>query len=414
MPRALVLYHFFHPDDVVSSRHFSDMAAGLAERGWQVMARPCNRSCRNESHKYTPSDTARNVRIERIWRPRFQQAQFLGRLLNAIWMLGAWSLATFRMNPPDLLVVGTDPILTVFVAIPWKLIRPRTKIVHWCFDLYPEAAIADGRLPGTGALPAIVRTFLRTAYGCCDLIVDIGPCMRNLLARYGSAARVLTITPWALSEPAVELRPDTLERNALFGDVKLALMYSGNFGRAHSFEEVLAVARAVRKESIGFAFSVRGNRTDELHSAVSKEDRNIRFVPFADEQRLEARLSAADIHIVTLRHEWTGSVVPSKFFGALAAGRPVLFVGSQNSSLARWIKIHRVGWLLDGSNQAEIVAELLRLAESPEELRALFAHCHRVYEQHFSRTYLMDRLELELRNLINAQITVPAHSKEAA
>jgi colanic acid biosynthesis glycosyl transferase WcaI len=414
MPRALVLYHFFHPDDVVSSRHFSDMAAGLAERGWQVIARPSNRSCRDESRNYMRSETARNIRIERVWRPRFRQARALGRLLNAVWMLAAWSLATFRTNAPDLLVVGTDPILSVFVAIPWKLIRPRTKIVHWCFDLYPEAAIADGKLAGSGALAALLRTLFRTAYGRCDAIVDIGPCMRKLLAGYGSAARLFTITPWALSEPGVELRPDTLERNAIFGDAKLTLMYSGNFGRAHSFEEILALSRAVRKESIAFAFSVRGNRTAELQASVSEEDRNISFVPFAEEQCLEARLSAADIHIVTLRQEWTGSVVPSKFFGALAAGRPVLFVGSQDSSVARWIETHRVGWVLDRSNQSETVAELRRLAENPEELPALFAHCHRVYQEHFSRTHVLDRLERELRNLIDAQSTLPAHAKEAA
>jgi colanic acid biosynthesis glycosyl transferase WcaI len=416
MPRALVLYHFFHPDDVVSSRHFSDMAAGLAEHGWQVIARPSNRSCRNESRKYMRSEAARQVCIRRIWRPCFRQTRPVGRLLNAIWMLTAWSLATLLMNPPELVLVGTDPILSVFVAIPWKLIRPRTKIVHWCFDLYPEAAIADGKFPGNGAVATILRRVLRAAYGRCDAIVDIGPCMRKLLATYGSAARVLTITPWALTEPAVELRPDTLERNAVFGHVKLALMYSGNFGRAHSFGEVLALARGVREQSIGFAFSVRGNRIHELQSSVSEEDRNIKFVPFADEQRLEARLSAADIHIVTLRHEWTGCVVPSKFFGALAAGRPVLFVGSQDSSVARWIKRHRIGWVLERSNQSETIAELRRLAEHPEEVAALFAHCHRVYQQHFSRSHLLDRLERELRSLIRAQGTVldAAHAEEAA
>jgi hypothetical protein len=36
--------------------------------------------------------------------------------------------------------------------------------------------------------------------------------------------------------------------------------------------------------------------------------------------RLAARLSAADVHNISLREDWTATVIPSKFFGALAIG----------------------------------------------------------------------------------------------
>jgi glycosyltransferase involved in cell wall biosynthesis len=317
-------------------------------------------------------------------------------------MIVAWSVSAFRMPAIDLVIVGTDPIFSVLIAIPWKVIRPRTKIVHWCFDLYPEAAIADRKLRGSGSIATILNRLVRSAYSRCDVILDIGPCMRNLLARYASSARPLTVTPWALTEPGRELCTDTLERKAVFGDVALALMYSGNFGRAHSYEEVISLARALREKSIRFAFSVRGNRKDELRRFVSEEDTNVTFVPFAEEDRLDARLSAADIHVVTLRNAWTGSVVPSKFFGALAAGRPVLFVGSDHSSIAGWIKTHQVGWVLEPSNQSEIVAQLNHLSQHPDELAGLFAHCHRVYHQHFSKSRVIDLLEGEMRDLITA------------
>src|SRR5439155_12521003 len=112
----------------------------------------------------------------------------------------------------------------------------------------------------------------------------------------------------------------------VFGDAALGLMYSGNLGRAHSYREILHLAQALQDKPIRFAFSIRGNKAEELRAAVSEKDTNVRFVPFAEEEQLESRLSTADIHIVSLREEWTGCVVPSKFFGALAAGRPVLFV----------------------------------------------------------------------------------------
>lgn len=399
MPQALIFYHFFHPDDVVSARHFSDLAEGLVKRGWDVLARPCNRGCRDESRDYQRSEVARSIVIHRIWRPRLPQSRAIGRFLNAFWMHIAWSFSAVRGKAPNVLIIGTDPVFSVLVAITWKALRPSTKIVHWCFDLYPEAAIADGTLRSYGILNGALHSLLSYAYSCCDVLVDIGPCMRDLLSTYQSSARALTITPWALAEPSSVLRIDLSERKAIFGTAVLGLMYSGNFGRAHSHQELLELARALRNQSIEFAFSVRGNRTDELQKAVSEHDENVRFIPFAEESRLEARLSAADIHIVSLREEWTGTVVPSKFFGALAIGRPVLFVGSPRSSLALWIRKYRVGWVLHRDNLREVASELSRLADDPQTLPKLFARCHAVYREHFSRNKVIDRLEEELSTI---------------
>jgi len=178
MPRALIFYHYFFPDDVVSATHISELAQGLVRRGWDVTAMPSNRGCRDETNKYPRSDQWMGVRIRRIWRPPIPQASSLGRLVNALWMITRWSLAALSPNPPDVIIIGTDPVLSVLVARFWKLIRPKTRIVHWCFDLYPEAAIADGVIKEGGVFHRLLRWLLRPAYRACDLIADIGICMR--------------------------------------------------------------------------------------------------------------------------------------------------------------------------------------------------------------------------------------------
>ncbi|MFO7974547.1 MAG: hypothetical protein R6V12_07930 [Candidatus Hydrogenedentota bacterium] len=52
--RVLVIYHFFYPDDVVSARHLSDLAAGLVQRGWEVTALTSNRFCREPTRRIKP------------------------------------------------------------------------------------------------------------------------------------------------------------------------------------------------------------------------------------------------------------------------------------------------------------------------------------------------------------------------
>jgi glycosyltransferase involved in cell wall biosynthesis len=158
---------------------------------------------------------------------------------------------------------------------------------------------------------------------------------------------------------------------------------------------------------------VRGNRETELRQAITTEDANIGFVPFASADHLAGRLAAADVHIVSLRPEWTGTVIPSKFFGALAIGRPVIFFGDHNSSIAEWIRRYQVGWVWQPGKTAAIAAELRQLAQDETEMRALRERCHRVYHERFSREVILNTWDSCLRDLIGIQAVeelVPAET----
>lgn len=416
-PHVNLLYHFLHPDDVVSARQFSDLAEGLAKRGWEVTARPANRLCHAAAAAPRLASRERwcGVDIRRVWRPAFRQASHLGRLANSLWMLAAWTWAAAfgRRRPHDVVIVGTDPAFGVLAALPWRLFRPRATIVHWCFDLYPDAAVAEGMLKREALGVRLVERLMAAAYRRCEFIADLGPCMARRLARTAPGVRCLTITPWALIEPDPPPAPDPATRRELFGDAKLGLLYSGSFGRAHSHAEFLELARLLRDHpgesdvsdgSVAFCFAGRGNRADELREAVTPTDVNVRFAGFVPEPELAQRLTACDLHLVSLRPDWTGTVVPSKFFGALAAGRGVVFAGSPESSIAQWIGEHRVGWVLTPESLAAVAADLRALAADPAALQALRERCHRVYHEHFSKNRMLQRWDAELRRVIGVDL----------
>jgi glycosyltransferase involved in cell wall biosynthesis len=185
----------------------------------------------------------------------------------------------------------------------------------------------------------------------------------------------------------------------------MGLLYSGSFGRAHAFERTLSLARRLRGAGVAFGFSVRGNAESKLRAAVTGVDANIGFHSFVADEQLDGRLGAADIHIVTLRDEWTGAVVPSKFFGALAAGRPVLFEGSPDCAIAQWIMKYKVGWVLTAESEERIAAELSSLCEQPPRLEELSKRAHEVYVSNFSRKSVLDGWHRELSVLCSADPT---------
>ena len=189
-----------------------------------------------------------------------------------------------------MIVVGTDPPLSILTAWTVRLLRPRARFAHWCFDVFPEAAVADGMLAADSFLESLLKKLARVAYRQVDLIADLGECMRNRLEGYGHAASKETLVPWALAEPQTLTAPDPAIRSTLFGDAALGFLYSGNFGRAHAHDRFFELARILRADNIAFAFGMSGNRADRVRESVRPSDTNIRMVGFASEAELEARL----------------------------------------------------------------------------------------------------------------------------
>ncbi|HVR02291.1 MAG TPA: glycosyltransferase, partial [Polyangia bacterium] len=244
-PRLLVLYHFFHPDQVVSARILSDFAAEQARRGWDVTALTCNRAHGDDGARFAPEETWNDVRIRRVFRPAWSQKRPLPRLGNSAWLLSAWFVESMKLGAFGAIVVGSDPSFAASIAIPLRAARPRTSIIHWCLDVFPDAGEAEWT-GATRLLSPPARALMSAAYRCCDVVVDLGPCMRERLERYGGSPRRDTFTPWALVEPERAAEPDPSVRRELFGDAKVGLLYAGSMSRSHDFEGLLELARACR------------------------------------------------------------------------------------------------------------------------------------------------------------------------
>jgi colanic acid biosynthesis glycosyl transferase WcaI len=410
VPRLLLAYHFFHPDDVISARMFTDLAVEQARRGWEVHVLTSNRLWR-DPHADLPAEELWNgVHIHRIFRPPWDQARPVQRLANSGWMTAAWAARTLALGRFDAMVVGSDPAFAALVALGWRAAQPHAALAHWCFDVYPEAIAAEGASRAATALGPAAQRLMGMAYRRFDAIVDIGPRMRERLAAYGSNVRHETLCPWALAEAAHPAPVDAAARAALFPRARLALLYSGTMGRAHAFEPFLRLARACRARSgdaVSIAFAARGNRADELRRSVTPQDSNVVLAPFADEATLAARLAAADMHLISLRPEWGGLVVPSKFFASLAIGRPVVFAGPADSEIARWVDEHDLGIQIREdatADEIEGIADRLHgLVDNPSALAGWRARALAVYEREWSKRVTCERWDRLLRELVAAR-----------
>ena len=406
MPTILILYHFFCPDDVVSARLFTKFAQELASRGWEVFVLTSNRLCRYPDKKVVgKTQWWKGIFITRVNRPAWSQANYNLRFFNSIWIMVGWARAVFRLPVVDAIVIGTDPYFSALLFPVFRFLKRGKILVHWCYDLYPEVIIAKGAKGIIKWFAEKMFLLMGYAYRSVDIMVDIGECMRKRLDLYGHRARRCTLVPWALVEPEQIKPPDAETRLELFGEAELALLYSGNMGVANDFALLLKLARRLnqKKPRIILCFACRGNREQELVDSVKGDDTNIRFAPFAEEADLEKRLCSADIHLLSLGNEWEGIVVPSKFFGSMAVGRPVIYAGPSGSAIAGWIREFDIGLILTEKNIEETAEEILELAKNLDKLHVWQKNAYQAYQKYFSKQIVMNQWDQLLREGISSR-----------
>jgi glycosyltransferase involved in cell wall biosynthesis len=147
-------------------------------------------------------------------------------------------------------------------------------------------------------------------------------------------------------------------------------MYSGNAGLAHRFDEVLQAMHTLQNHpELFFLFIGAGPRRKEIEDFAARHNiENFRYLDYLPREQLRYSLSAASVHLLTLRDDMAGIAVPGKLYGIMAAGRPVAMVGPEASEPAQTILQEEVGFVVDPGRQgraatARLVEGLLRLCE---------------------------------------------------
>ena len=169
--------------------------------------------------------------------------------------------------------------------------------------------------------------------------------------------------------------------------------YSGNFGRAHSFNELLEAMMLLKtRKEIHFVLIGEGAGLEQLLDAVERKRlHNVSFHPYQPHDNLRQSLGAMDLHIVTLKEHMEGLVLPSKIYGVLAAGRSLAFIGDEDGEIAAFINENEVGFAVGHGDGAGLAEKIQILARDPEKLHQMGANARRLFETEYAMPKAIDR-----------------------
>ncbi len=371
--KILLMNQFFWPDSAATSQLLTDVARDLTSQGHHVDV-----IC-GGTYAAADADNAPDVNIHRVRSMRFSRGT-LGRITSylSFYVGAAWRALT--MPRPDVVLTLTTPPLLSLIGALLHRIRA-TRFYIWEMDVYPDVAVDLGYIQSGSVLHRLIGALADWSRRQANGIIALGDCMRErLIARSVDPEKITVVHNWADSS---QIR--VLARGPAVGP--LHLVYSGNLGLAHDVETVTAAMLMLRDDPrFDFTFIGGGARRKELADFVQEHDiRAVTMRPYVPRSDLSETLGLGDIGLVTQRDDCCGSVVPSKVYGLMAAGRPILFIGPAAATPAHIVERHACGWRVACGNP-DALADLLRhLATHPDEVTRAGINAREALELYYDR-----------------------------
>jgi colanic acid biosynthesis glycosyl transferase WcaI len=310
-----------------------------------------------------------DVKIVRAGSTDYARTQMRQRVLNYLSYV-ALSVPRAAFVPCDVVVGMTDPPFEGIVAAFVALLKGKP-LVYNIRDMYPDMAVG-GSIVEAGLLTRVWERLHRWALRRATRVVVLGEDMRaRIVAKGVRPERIAVVRDGAEickagAEPAVD--PEVVR--AIRGDFKFVLLHAGNLGFYGAWETLVAAAQKLADEGIGLVFVGDGAQRAQIEAAAAG-CKNVRFLPFFPASRIASVLAAADAHVVTIKRGLEGVIVPSKMYGILAAGKPILAVAPRESDVAQIGEAREFAISADPDDACEVADAARQIFRDTERLRKM-------------------------------------------
>jgi hypothetical protein len=405
----LILSQVFVPDPASVGQHMADVAVEMARRGHRVKVFASARGYEDPSRRYPLRENFHGVEVHRLDFSSFGKKRIRTRILGTISFMTQVLFHLLTERNLGGIFFSTSPPLIGFIAAVVGWLR-RVPVAYWAMDLNPDQLIALGTLQPTDRMARLLERMNRFILRRSGLVVALDRFMaRRLEQRLPLRDKLLVMPPWPHEEhiagdggdptdvadadwPHYRDANPFRQQHGLAG--KFVIMYSGNHSPSNPLATLLAATLAFRDDpDIRFLFigGGTGKRSVEEHIARNQL-RNAIALPYQPIEDLRHSLTAADVHVVSLGNEMVGIVHPCKIYGAMAAGRPILYLGPRPSHVADLLDAHGFGWLVSHGDVAgcERAIQAIR-ATPPEKLRDMGRTAKRVLEESLTQRLLCGR-----------------------
>jgi glycosyltransferase involved in cell wall biosynthesis len=369
--KILLLNLYFPPDTSATAKMAQTVVDALSKEHEVtiVCGRPSYDPTERRSWRLWQGETKGKIRIIRVGSSAFPRFNMKKRVINYLsYVLFAVPRSLFIHC--DVVLAMTDPPFEGIVGAFVAMLKGKSYLYN-IRDMYPDMAVG-GSIVEPGLLARVWEKLHRWALRRANCVIVLGEDMKNrILAKKINAAKIEIIRDGTeISADGAMPTVDIDVVRKIRGEFRFVLLHAGNIGFYGAWGTVLEAAKELAQDGVGFIFVGEGAQRDALAEEAAGIA-NVKFLPFFPGSKIPSVLAAADAHLITVKRGLEGVVVPSKMYGILAAGKPIVAVAPMETDVASFGLRQGFGIATDPDRPAELVTAMRALVADGNRVKQM-------------------------------------------
>ena len=414
MKKKLLIYaHYFYPDVASTGQILAELAEGMIDAFdiTVICVVPSYSGTIEEKYKSKRIyiEEYKGIKLVRVRVPEFTKSNKISRIKNLLAYFFNSLIATAKIEKQDYIyTISQPPILGGVLGVLGKWIKGG-KLIYNIQDFNPEQTIAVGYAKNKLLLNTVMAV---DKFSCknSDKVIVVGRDMQETLKNRFNNKKVpsnVFINNWINEKeiyPLDQNHPKIIAFKEKYNlKDKFIIMYSGNIGLYYDLENIIKVIGEFKdREDVVFAFIGDGTVKSKIEEYVTNNNlNNVTFIPYQDKADLIYSLNAADIHWVVNAKGIKGVSVPSKLYGVMAAGKPVLGVLDEGSEARLIVEECNCGVCIEPGNYKEISRNIEYILNNKELIKSLGRNGRKYLEVNLTKDVSINKYKETILSLDN-------------
>ncbi|WP_449388301.1 glycosyltransferase family 4 protein [Chryseobacterium lineare] len=292
--------------------------------------------------------------------------------------------------------IVTNPAPLVLLISVLKIIKD-IQLIILVHDVFPENTVPAGILQPKSLTYKFIKRIFDKAYSKADKLIVLGRDMEKIvqdkIRKYTDTSKIHIVENWGDINEIYPIPKEKIFDNTSPLYNKIIFQYAGNIGRVQGLLELLEIVKEVDNDKLVFYFVGEGAVKKSMMEYVKAN--HMKNVYFDGEYSREDQLSVlnkADIAFVSLSKGMFGLGVPSKAYNILASGKPILYIGEENSEIDLLITEKNVGYSFR-SDQKDVLISFFNSFDEKgvEDLELKKKNARKTAEESFSEEIILNK-----------------------
>lgn len=413
MKKIAFVINYFYPDFASTGQLLTELCLNLQYDFdiTVIAAQPGYAGEQIKTTKLFEKDQLENIKIIRIRLPKVDKSSKISRMR---YIFSYFVLAIFVLLKEQsihaIYTISQPPVLGGLIGTIGKFLK-RSKHIYNIQDFNPEQAAAVS-FTNKQYIYNLAKKVDKLNCSYSDCVIVVGNDMSETLKHRFKNKKVphhVVINNWTNEDEILPLSKEEpniqhfLKENNLVG--KFIIMYSGNLGLYYDLENIIKVTESFKKhQHLAFVFIGEGAVKEKMKAFIEeKAISNVHFLPYQPKEFIKYSLNAADVHLVVNQKGIKGVSVPSKIYGVMAAGKPILGVLERKSEAEILIRKSNCGVVVEPQDYEGIIEQIQKFYSMKQEDLSKLGYNGREYlERHLKRKISINKYRETLNKVLHS------------